>query len=789
MGQRGHASPSTPDRLDRSGSGTGLKRSLRRVWRAQAFALVTICMLIGWAPAALASTPLTPSATTTPALTGAPKAGETVSCSTGSWTNDPSSFGYEWLRDGVPIAGQTGSAYVVQAADEGHSIACRVTANVLGGEYEITGLPSESYRVSFSSEGQANYLTQYFSGESFFEEATPVTVTAPSTTPNINATLAVGGEITGRVTSEAGAPLANIEVCIGFLSCRQTKGNGEYAFSALKAGNYKVKFNPDALDPAWVCEAATCEYEAGEDEVTVAPPDTTAGVDAVLKARSIPSGAISGTVSGSGVGLANIQVCASVYEKVSNDYCETTDGNGQYTISSLPAGVEYEVGFYPLAGVNYIARLYDVTREGTTPVPVTAGLTMPANETLEEGGGVIGRVTNGYEVLANVEVCPDDFDVAGFVRCTETDSRGEYRLVGLPGRSDHEIYFKPPQGRYENYFAPSAEEAYLPRVEPEVDVTVGLVTAMPDVTLQQGGSISGSVTTTGGAAFAGGEVCAHDPKSLSLYAGKKCAFAKANGEYTIVGLAGGSDYNVVFQGKQCSEDGCVQEYLGGPYGRPVSVNVGETTEDIDAELAEGAKITGAVTGSGGGYMSEVGVCASALGGNNAYEANELKKCARPQEAFGSASETSNALTISVTPSEPKVEPKGRPRAHFKLLKKRFDAKTDKLELFFEVPGAGSLTWNLTFKGTRSIAGKGKAHRKVSGFFGKGARKVSRGAVEIKVKASAKAAKALRSGMVLHVKGEVSLKLAGGGLEVTKLNVVAHQAKQAKGKHKHAHKRG
>jgi streptogramin lyase len=35
--------------------------------------------------------------------------------------------GYQWLRDGVPIAGQTAQTYVPSANDVGHSIACRAT--------------------------------------------------------------------------------------------------------------------------------------------------------------------------------------------------------------------------------------------------------------------------------------------------------------------------------------------------------------------------------------------------------------------------------------------------------------------------------------------------------------------------------------------------------------------------------------------------------------------------------------------------------------------------------------
>jgi hypothetical protein len=63
------------------------------------------------------STPPTiaPVNTSAPSLAGTPAVGQTLTCSTGGWANYPSSFGYQWLRDGSPIAGQAASTYLVQA--------------------------------------------------------------------------------------------------------------------------------------------------------------------------------------------------------------------------------------------------------------------------------------------------------------------------------------------------------------------------------------------------------------------------------------------------------------------------------------------------------------------------------------------------------------------------------------------------------------------------------------------------------------------------------------------------
>ena len=70
-----------------------------------------------------------PANTGAPAITGAPDVGSTLTCSTGAWSGTiPVTYSYQWLRDGVPTSGASGSSYTAVAADAGHSISCAVTA-------------------------------------------------------------------------------------------------------------------------------------------------------------------------------------------------------------------------------------------------------------------------------------------------------------------------------------------------------------------------------------------------------------------------------------------------------------------------------------------------------------------------------------------------------------------------------------------------------------------------------------------------------------------------------------
>jgi hypothetical protein len=67
--------------------------------------------------------------TAPPVLSGTPAVEQKLSCSRGSWTGVlPLVFTYAWLRDGTVIPGASANTYVVQPADQGHALACRVTA-------------------------------------------------------------------------------------------------------------------------------------------------------------------------------------------------------------------------------------------------------------------------------------------------------------------------------------------------------------------------------------------------------------------------------------------------------------------------------------------------------------------------------------------------------------------------------------------------------------------------------------------------------------------------------------
>jgi len=74
-----------------------------------------------------------PSNTALPIITGNTVDGQILTCSTGTWTNTPVSYNYQWVRNPSTNIGSNSSTYTLVTADIGSTIKCTVTAfNVLG---------------------------------------------------------------------------------------------------------------------------------------------------------------------------------------------------------------------------------------------------------------------------------------------------------------------------------------------------------------------------------------------------------------------------------------------------------------------------------------------------------------------------------------------------------------------------------------------------------------------------------------------------------------------------------
>lgn len=71
---------------------------------------------------------LVPPISTSAPRIGAARVGRTVTCSPGSWSGEPTSFAYQWLRGGAAIGGATRVSYTPVLADTGARLTCAVVA-------------------------------------------------------------------------------------------------------------------------------------------------------------------------------------------------------------------------------------------------------------------------------------------------------------------------------------------------------------------------------------------------------------------------------------------------------------------------------------------------------------------------------------------------------------------------------------------------------------------------------------------------------------------------------------
>ena len=118
-------------------------RTTRRATMASillAAALASLATVLALPSGGSAVTQARPDNTVEPRISGSATVGSTLTATSGSWTNSPTSFSYQWVRcprsGGLPtgadcaaIGGATTSSYVVSTADVNRRLRVRVTAS------------------------------------------------------------------------------------------------------------------------------------------------------------------------------------------------------------------------------------------------------------------------------------------------------------------------------------------------------------------------------------------------------------------------------------------------------------------------------------------------------------------------------------------------------------------------------------------------------------------------------------------------------------------------------------
>jgi 5-hydroxyisourate hydrolase-like protein (transthyretin family) len=477
-------------------------------------------------------------------------------------------------------SGPLNGAQIVAYDSSGQYVAQAYTD--VSGNYTInTGLATGSYRLQFTAHG---YLSEYYNHKSTLAAATPLAVTAPSTLTGVNATLARGGTITGRVTSAAtGLPLINMSVSAngaGGSGYGYTDASGNYTIVGLGSGSYALKagsvFGDNLISPP--------------QTVSVTAPNTLANVDFSMTA----GGTITGHVTdANGISLKDITIFIGNQDNSYQNYVHT-NASGIYTATALPSG-QYRVFFRPNAYIPETYNNHSEYYQGDL-IPVTAPNTVGGiDAVLEKGAAVKGSVTDAATGLPVKDIFVEVLDAnGGRAETATTQADGTYETGTTLPTGSYTVRFNAD----ERFASCAYVTAYYNNQLTEsganlVNVTAPNLVDHIDAALVRGSIIFGKVTDAStGAPITGGAILIYGADGKIAMSGRT---GFLGGYHTETGLPSGT-YRVKFTDYQ---GGYIDEFYNNKTSlataNPVVLSAPNDLTGIDFALAKGGQITGHVT--------------------------------------------------------------------------------------------------------------------------------------------------------------------------------------------------
>lgn len=327
-------------------------------------------------------------------------------------------WGLAALAPAVAVAGSIGGT-VTDEADDGISgvYVCATSPDLIGppggcdfsdsdGDYVIEGTPASFFVVWFEAPQHLNYVPEFYGDAANRDQAQPIVVASAPVT-GIDAELATGGQVTGRVTDTAtDLPISGVYVCAENLApaevtfCDHTDAEGEYAVHSLATGSYRVAFSvfesPNYVTTFYDGKTSTSEAAA----VPVTVGGLTPGIDAEMEEGVQLTGTL--TESGSGDPVGSVPACALDRLTGATVSCSWSREDGTFSLAGLPLG-SYVVGFavdHVFEGIvlhpdGYVRRYFD-------DVPTFAAATAVGGP----GPGVVTGID--AELVAGPEVFPDE---------------------------------------------------------------------------------------------------------------------------------------------------------------------------------------------------------------------------------------------------------------------------------------------------------------------------------------------------------------------------------------------
>jgi len=503
------------------------------------------------------------------------------------------------------------------------------------GRYSFGNLDAGRYLVSFNGGcgSTGSYAPQFYDGQSNGSGATPVTVPAGTVRTDIDAAMLPGATVTGRVTSSAGAGLANVCVVVvsrnyagglgqgpaaglglqdqaaesAGLAVAVTSRAGRYRAGNMTPGQYAAEFLPGCVSghPHYGSQDFAPRGHRGTSWIWAGGGTVAAGVNTVLR----PAGSIAGMITGVRgrrlSGICALAIDPAVQGPVSLAPEVTSGGvsrHGTYRITGLAAG-RYRVAFDPCLGQSYALQWYrrQYRESAAARVPVRTGrVTRGINGVLLRGGTLTGRIVSGLTGRGASGVCVFVTGEAGQEVAGGGTFGGRYRIPNVP------------PGRWNLEPVPCVGSSPLAGiVYHAVRVTNGATHAVATIRLPEAGRLAGTVLG-GSPATAQPGICV-EATPVAGDGQPGTAVTGPGGRYALGALAQGR-YRVLFTPECLAGTATLvpQWFSGRPTAATatlVRVAAGHTAGGIGARLAADGGIEGTVTAGG---RAATGVCVSAF---------------------------------------------------------------------------------------------------------------------------------------------------------------------------------
>lgn len=231
------------------------------------------------------------------------------------------------------------------------------------GNYVTPALPNGSYKLEFDplrNGDAAAYFPEWYNDKPNQASADPIVLTGPNADIVVNATLAKGGQISGKVTlTDASSGMGDVDITVydqnnHFAGSANVDTTGMYTTTALPVGNYKILAQPEGDGAAQSYALQWYNNKPNQSDADLA------AVSALNVVRDVdfaltPGGRIAGKVTAADTGVGLDDVSISIYD-ADGKYVgfAGADANGDYSTPALRNG-SYKLRFSPFGDADSYA--------------------------------------------------------------------------------------------------------------------------------------------------------------------------------------------------------------------------------------------------------------------------------------------------------------------------------------------------------------------------------------------------------------------------------------------------